>query len=145
MTTHAAPPGSRRPSGVHLRRPRPPALDAGTLATLRTAGISLLLGVGYGAYAQFIARGGGSASYGQLALALISGAVLAVLVFTLVRTGHALPRELRAAAWGVLVGCAMGFLYSLTGHSVLLSSGIGLALGAATVLGTFYAFYTREP
>ncbi|MEV4973609.1 hypothetical protein [Streptomyces scopuliridis] len=106
---------------------------------------SLLLGIAYGAYASYIARGGGPATYGQLALALISGALVALLVFGLVRVQHRLMREVRAAAWGVLVGGGMGFLYSLTNHSVLLSSGIGLAIGAATVLVVFYALYTREP
>ncbi|MEV0034460.1 hypothetical protein ACFRR7_20680 [Streptomyces sp. NPDC056909] len=108
-------------------------------------GIPLLLGIIYGAYAAYIARGGGPATYGQLALALISGALLALLIFGLLRVQHALMREVRAAAWGVLVGGSMGFLYSLTGHSVLLSSGIGLALAAGTVIITFYAFYMREP
>nr|WP_245703640.1 hypothetical protein [Streptomyces lushanensis] len=104
-----------------------------------------MLGIVYGAYAAYIARGGGPASYGQLALALVSGALLALLILGLLRVQHSLPREPRAAAWGALVGCAMGFLYSLTGHSVLLSSGIGLALGVGTVIITFYAFYMHEP
>ncbi|MFD7897625.1 hypothetical protein [Streptomyces sp. NPDC059743] len=108
-------------------------------------GIPLLLGTIYGAYAAYIARGGGPATYGQLALALISGALLALLIIGLLRFQHSLMRELRAAAWGTLVGCAMGFLYSLTGHSVLLSSGIGLALAVGTVIITFYAFYMHEP
>ncbi|MFE7566687.1 hypothetical protein ACFU76_06940 [Streptomyces sp. NPDC057539] len=108
-------------------------------------GNSLLLGVAYGVYASFIARGGGPATFGQLALALISGALAALLVFGLVRVQHRLMREVRAAAWGVLVGGGMGFLYSLTNHSVLLSSGIGLAFGVATVIVVFYGLYTHEP
>ncbi|MEU3185049.1 hypothetical protein ABZ707_12730 [Streptomyces sp. NPDC006923] len=111
----------------------------------RPLAMPILLGVIYGAYAQFIARGGGPATYGQLALALISGAAVALLVFALDRFRDVLPRELRAAAYGTLVGGAMGFLYSLTGHSVMLSSAIGLALGIGTVILTFYFFHTREP
>ena len=107
--------------------------------------VPLFVGVAYGAYVSFIARGGGGASFGQLALALISGVVMAALVFGLVRVQNSLPRELRAGAWGVLVGGSLGFLYSLTGHSVLLSAGIGLAIGAGTVIATFYVYYTREP
>ncbi|MFC9652799.1 MULTISPECIES: hypothetical protein [unclassified Streptomyces] len=106
---------------------------------------SLLLGIAYGAYASYIARGGGPATYGQLALALISGALAALLVLGLVRVQPRLMNEVRAAAWGVLVGGGMGFLYSLTNHSVLLSSGIGLAIGAATVIVVFYRLYTRRP
>ncbi|MFF3753548.1 hypothetical protein ACFYYH_24260 [Streptomyces sp. NPDC002018] len=108
-------------------------------------GIPLVVGIVYGAYASYIARSGGPATYGQLALALISGALLALLLFGLLRVQHALMREVRAAAWGVLVGGAMGFLYSLTGHSVLLSAGIGLAIAVGTVIITFYAFYMHEP
>jgi hypothetical protein len=108
-------------------------------------GIPLLLGIIYGAYAAAIARSGGAATWGQLALALISGAALAALLFGLVRVQNSLPRELRAAAWMLLVGGSVGFLYSLTGHSVLLSSVIGLAVGVSTFIATFYRYYTREP
>ncbi|MFJ9030833.1 hypothetical protein ACIRQP_20340 [Streptomyces sp. NPDC102274] len=106
---------------------------------------SLLLGIAYGVYASYLARGGGPATFGQLALALISGALVALLVFGLGHVQRRLMTEVRAAAWGVLVGGGMGFLYSLTNHSVMLSSGIGLAFGAATVIVVFYALYTREP
>ncbi|MER8068923.1 hypothetical protein ABTZ59_11600 [Streptomyces sp. NPDC094034] len=134
--------GGERPPGARDTRPqdaaRPPVSP-------RLVGNSLLLGVAYGAYASYIARGGGPATFGQLALALISGALAALLVFGLVRVQHGLMREVRAAAWGVLVGGGMGFLYSLANHSVLLSSGIGLAFGVATVIVVFYRLYTREP
>ncbi|MCL7379404.1 hypothetical protein [Streptomyces sp. 35G-GA-8] len=136
--------GGERPPGARDTRPQ----DSGRhehRVSPRLVGNSLLLGVAYGAYASFIARGGGPATFGQLALALISGALAALLVFGLVRVQHRLMREVRAAAWGVLVGGGMGFLYSLTNHSVLLCSGIGLAFGAATVIVVFYGLYTREP
>ncbi|MFJ2646169.1 hypothetical protein ACIO1C_05485 [Streptomyces sp. NPDC087420] len=113
--------------------------------SLRGWGPPLLFGAAYGIYAQFIARSGGAANFGQLALALASGLVLTGLIYGLVRVQHLLIRELRAGAWGVLVGCAIGFLYSLTQHSVLLSSGIGLTFGVSTTLVTFYLFYMREP
>lgn len=108
-------------------------------------GVSVFFGIAFGSYAQFIVRSGGPANFGQLALALASGLVMALLIFGLLRTQHALPRELRAGAWGVLVGCAIGFLYSLTQHSVLTAAVIGLAVGVGTVLVTFYAFYMHEP
>ncbi|QIQ03718.1 hypothetical protein [Streptomyces liangshanensis] len=113
--------------------------------SLRGWRVPLLFGAAYGIYTQFIARSGGAANFGQLALALASGLALTVLIYGLLRIQHALPRELRAGAWGVLVGGAMGFLYSLTQHSILLSSVIGLVLGVSTTLVTFYAFYMREP
>ncbi|MEV7090582.1 hypothetical protein AB0O07_32695 [Streptomyces sp. NPDC093085] len=142
---HGAP---LRPQGAHrVYTPSPSPRRGGRGGRLSplTIGVPLFLGICYGAYAQAIARSGGPATWGQLALALISGAVFALLLFALLRVGHALPREVRAAAWGVLVGGSVGFLYSLTGHSVLLSSGIGLAIGAGTAAAAFYHFYMREP
>lgn len=132
-----------RHDGAWPRGARP--RDSGRRASPLLPGISLLVGIAYGAYASFIARGGGPATYGQFALALISGAGLALLVFGLVRVQHRLMREVRAAAWGVLVGGAIGFLDSLTHHSVLLSSGIGLTFGAAAFTVIFYVLYTRAP
>lgn len=106
--------------------------------------VPVLLGIAYGAYASFIARSGGPATYGQLALALISGVGMALLVFGLLRVAPALPRELRAAAWGVLVGGSIGFLYSLTDQSVLRSCAVGFFVAVGTIAATFYAFYMRE-
>ncbi|MFE3139208.1 hypothetical protein [Streptomyces scopuliridis] len=162
MATQTPTPARHRTLKPHLPRPHLPRHDGARhdgarpqgarpqdsgrrRVSPRLVGNSLLLGIAYGAYASYIARGGGPATYGQLALALISGALVALLVFGLVVVQHRLMREVRAAAWGVLVGGGMGFLYSLTNHSVMLSSGIGLAIGAATVFVVFYALYTREP
>jgi hypothetical protein len=126
MATPAAVPARRRPSVTPL------------------AGWSLLLGIVYGSFAQAIARSGGPATFGQLWLALVSGAGFAVLFYLLGRFRKSLMRELRALAYGVLVGGSIGFLYSQTQHSVLLSGGIGLAFGASTVIVTFYWFFASE-
>ncbi|MFI5758683.1 hypothetical protein [Streptomyces sp. NPDC051569] len=140
MAAHAAVPTRQRTASS--RRQTSPG---GRRVSPAAVGVPLVLGIAYGSYAQFIARSGGAASYGQLALALISGAAMALLIFGLHRFQHVLPREPRAAAWGVLVGGSIGFLYSLTGHSVLLSAAIGLGLGVGTVLSVFYVLHTREP
>ncbi|MFJ5102289.1 hypothetical protein [Streptomyces sp. NPDC088554] len=134
------PQGSSRYGPPHSRD-----RDRGHRLSPLALGSLLLLGIGYGGYTSAIARSGGAATYRQLALALISGAVLAALTFALVRVQHSLIREVRAAAWGTLTGCAVGFLYSLTGQSVLLSTGIGLVLGVSAFLVLFYLYYTREP
>jgi hypothetical protein len=107
-------------------------------------GVPLLFGTAYGIYTQFIARSGGAATFGQLGLALVSGAALTAAIYGLVRVQHTLMRELRAIAWGVLVGGALGFLYSLTETSVLRSSVYGLVFAVSTALVTFYVFYMRE-
>jgi hypothetical protein len=107
--------------------------------------VPILLGICFGSYASFLARGGGPASYGQLALALISGVALAVLIFVVNWFRKALPRGPRAGAYGALVGGSVGFLYSLTGHSLLLAGAIGLATGLGTMLSAFYLFYMTDP
>ncbi|MGC5344156.1 hypothetical protein [Streptomyces sp. DT171] len=89
-------------------------------------------------------RHGGPANFGQLAMGLISGAAVFLLSFTVGRLQHVLPPELSAAAYGAVTGGAFGFLYSLTGESVLRSSGIGFGIGAGMLIASFYMLYTRQ-
>ncbi|WUC94683.1 hypothetical protein OG710_14340 [Streptomyces sp. NBC_00525] len=102
------------------------------------------LGLILGCYATAIVRGGGVLTGTRLALGLVSGAVLAVLCFGLGRIQNRLPRELRAAAYGVLTGGSIGFLYSLSGASILAASVVGLFLGIGGLLTAYYYFYTHE-
>ncbi|MEW1698110.1 hypothetical protein [Streptomyces sp. NPDC091278] len=125
MAAHAATP---------LRRPFP----------ARGWTFPAVTGVLYGLYAATVARHGGPTTLGQLWLGLVSAVVLAVGIHTLRRYGRALPREPRAAAWGVLTGGAVGFLFSLSGASVLSSSGLGLAFAVVTTAAAYYLFYTHE-
>lgn len=107
--------------------------------------VPVTLGVILGCYATAIVRFGGVLTGTRLALGLVSGAVLAALCFGLGRVQDRLPVELAAAAYGALAGGAVGFLYSLTpGKSVLASSFVGLVVGAGTLLGAYYFFYTRN-
>ncbi|MER5306822.1 hypothetical protein ABT034_03335 [Streptomyces sp. NPDC002773] len=107
-------------------------------------GFPVTVGVLYGLYASTVARHGGDTTLGQLWLGLVSAVVLAVGIHTLHRYGRALPRELRAVAWGSLTGIAVGFLFSLSGASVLSSSGLGLAAAGVNAAAAYYAFYTHE-
>lgn len=107
-------------------------------------GLPLTLGVVYGLYTSAVARSGGGWSWGQLWLGLISGAVLAGAVYGMRTYGRVLPRELRAATWGALAGGAVGFLFSLSGTSVLASSVLGLIIAAVTTLTAFYTYYVHE-
>ncbi|MFD7860796.1 hypothetical protein [Streptomyces sp. NPDC057682] len=131
MATHASVPAR----GAHAR-PR-------HRSTLSWA-VPVTLGVILGWYATSIVRGGGVLTGTQLALGLVSGAVLAVLCFGLGRVQRRLPRELSAGAYGALFGGSIGFLYSLSGKSVLAASVLGLLTGAAMLLASYYMFYTRE-
>jgi drug/metabolite transporter (DMT)-like permease len=135
MTTHATMPTRRRvPARTPVRRPR---------SALAWA-VPVALGVILGFWAFFIKRDGGATTGGQIWLGVVSGAAFAALCYAFVRVRWALPRELRAAAFGVLTGGAVGFLSSLNGKSVLTSSAIGLVVGAGTLCTMFYAYYTRE-
>ncbi|MER5982575.1 hypothetical protein [Streptomyces sp. NPDC001787] len=134
MATHAAMP-TRGGSRVRAR-----ARHHSPLAWA----LPLTLGVIFGFYAAFIRRDGGPSTGGQVVLGLVSGAALAALCFVLGRIQHALPRELRAAAYGGLTACAIGFLVSLTDTSVLRSTVLGLVVGAVMLCASFYVFYTRE-
>lgn len=102
------------------------------------------LGLAYGTYVLFIRHAWGDVTWGDVLYAFVAGVILAALAFVLGRTQHLLPRELRAGAYGALCGVAIGFLYSLTGESVLSSVGIGAIFGAVMLAVSFYLFYMRE-
>ncbi|MFF2728234.1 hypothetical protein ACFVS9_10050 [Streptomyces sp. NPDC058008] len=135
MATHATMPTRRRRQVSTPAHHGPSALSWAVPVTL---------GVILGFWAFFIKRDGGATTNGQIWLGVVSGVAFAVLCYALVRVRWALPRELRAAAYGVLTGGAVGFLYSLHGNSVLASSLLGLLLAAGMTCTMFYAYYTRE-
>lgn len=136
MATHAAMPGSRS----RVSQARTPVHRH----TAMVWAVPLILGVIYGFYAAFIRRDGGPSTGGQVALGFAAGVAFAVLCYALARFEYAIPREARAAAYGALTACAIGFLVSLTDTSVLRSAILGLAVGIPVALATYYFFYSRE-
>ncbi|MFE7775436.1 hypothetical protein ACFU5O_16350 [Streptomyces sp. NPDC057445] len=106
--------------------------------------LPLAIGVIYGFYTSFMAREASEPVGGQLVIGFVSGAVLAGLCFALGRFQEALPRELRAAAYAALMGISVGYLYSLSGRSILTVIALALVLAVSTFLVTFYVFYTHE-
>ncbi|MFD9499569.1 hypothetical protein [Streptomyces sp. NPDC060035] len=135
MATHATMPTRGR---THARTP------AGRTHGALAWALPLTLGVIFGFWAFFIRRDGGATTGGQIWLGVVSGVALAVLCFALGRVRHALPRELRAAAYGALTAVGIGFLYSLNDNSVLSSAILGLVVGAGMFCTAFYIYYTRE-
>ncbi|WP_329119811.1 hypothetical protein [Streptomyces sp. NBC_01465] len=133
MAAHAAVPAGRRKS--QKSDPHSSAIAFPIFA---------VIGAVYGFWAAFNLRDGGPVTGGQVAVGFISGGAMIVLSVGLYLVKDRLPRELRAAAFGVLVGGSLGFLYSLTGASILRSVGLGAAFGAATAAAKFYVYYTHE-
>ncbi|WP_406137974.1 hypothetical protein [Streptomyces sp. NBC_01089] len=132
------------PSTLHGHRAAHRRPSAHRHLPAAAVGVPLLLGVVYGLYTAFILSSGHVFSTAKTVLSIVSGLVLAVLAFGFGRIQHSLPKEARAAGYGVLIGGAMGFLYSMTGSSVLSSSFIGAGFGIGAVIATFYLFYTHE-
>ncbi|WP_142214631.1 hypothetical protein [Streptomyces sp. SLBN-118] len=118
-----------------------PARHHGSLGWAMPVGLGLV----YGTWVLFIRHAWGDVTWGDVLYAIVAGVILAALALVLGRTQNLLPRELRAGAYGVLCGVAMGFLYSLTDASVLSSAGIGAIFGAVMLAVSFYLFYMREP
>ncbi|MEU7041276.1 hypothetical protein AB0A77_09460 [Streptomyces varsoviensis] len=137
MQTPAHHPGATAARPRHGAQHRP-HVSAGVALPVTAA-------VVYGLYVLFLDHSTGS-SWGRAALlALVAAVVSGVLGLALVRHRAALPTEARGLAFGVLFGCAMGFLYSLTGPSVLRSVVMGLVLGGAMALVALYVFRAHEP
>ncbi|MEU1210928.1 hypothetical protein ABZ424_00355 [Streptomyces sp. NPDC005790] len=137
MATHATMPMRRR---THARTPA--RREHGHSALVWA--VPLVLGVILGFWAFFIRRDGGATTGGQIWLGVVSGVVFAALCYALARFRWALSPGLRATAFGVLTGGAVGFLSSLNGRSVLMSSFIGLVVGAGMLCSLFYLFHTHD-
>lgn len=130
MAAHASVPATSHRTVHHLSR--------------AVLAVPVVLGVAYGLYVFADQRGGGAVTGGDIVLGIVSGLAVMALGIGLLSIQSALPRELRAAAYGTLFGAAMGFLYSLSDHSVFRSSGMGAIFGGAMFLASFYVFYTHE-
>jgi hypothetical protein len=107
-------------------------------------GVPLGLGTIFGFYAGFLRRTGGPLTWWDVLYGVVAGLVFTLVAYGLGRIRGALPRELRAMAYGALCGMAIGFLHSLTGASVLWSAWLGVVFAVITAVASFYVFYTRE-
>ncbi|MGV9311070.1 hypothetical protein ACWDR0_02600 [Streptomyces sp. NPDC003691] len=122
----------------------PAALPARHHGSLSWA-IPLAFGALFGFYAGFLHRTGSPVTWWDVLYGVVAGIVFTGLAFGLGRIQGALIQEVRAAAYGALAGIAVGFLHSLTGDSVLSSSGLGLIIALVVGVSAFYVFHTREP
>ncbi|MFG2651751.1 hypothetical protein [Streptomyces sp. NPDC048436] len=108
------------------------------------APVAVVLGLVYGLWAAQISRDAGPVTGWNVLLGVVTGVVFAAVFLGLWQTAHRLPRELRAASWATFAGISFGYLYSLTGATVLRSTIMALAVAAAVFAATFYRYYTRE-
>ncbi|WP_208884097.1 hypothetical protein [Streptomyces armeniacus] len=136
--------GGRDERGVRAGE-RTGAAPARTRAQHRTARwtVPLLIGIAYGAYAWFLARDERFTTEATVT-GLVAGAAAAVVAFALGRLRRPLVAEVRAAAYGAAFGCAIGYLSSLTGPSILWSSVLGLGIAAGVTPVVFYHLHTHE-
>ncbi|WP_127360246.1 hypothetical protein [Actinacidiphila soli] len=107
-------------------------------------GAPIELGVVFGGYAAWISNSNGGSTTRTALIAVVGTVALAIVCYVVGRVGPAVARELRAALHGAVFGCAMGYLLSLSGYSLLRASLVGLALGASVTAASFYWFYEHE-
>ncbi|GGU86689.1 hypothetical protein GCM10010211_60990 [Streptomyces albospinus] len=122
---------------------------AGTVhRTPLSVALPVIAALGFGCYTIWLDHTSG-ASGGQAALrGLIAAVVSGALGVTLVHFGPTMITETRALAYAALFGTSMGWLYSVSGPSVLKSSGWGVVMFAVMFVVSLYAFRThrvREP
>ncbi|MFG2293355.1 hypothetical protein [Streptomyces sp. NPDC048603] len=127
--------------------PTAPRRHAAEREHLRTSAYvgPLLLGLVYGIYAAFMQRQMGPVDAANVFYGILCGVIFAGALFALDRMGRRVPQELRATSYGAFAGIAMGYLYSLTGDSILRSAVIGLLTGAFVGVVAFYRYHVREP
>ncbi|MGX1560570.1 hypothetical protein [Streptomyces sp. NPDC055506] len=136
---HAAP-ASRE---VALRR-RTPDVFSPRVHTMANIVLPVVLGLVYGYWAAAFRRDAGPITGWNLLFGFLTAFVFAVVFAAVWQIAQRLRRELHALMWFVFTGCAMGFLYSQTGESVLKSIGLGLTVGAGVLVMLFYRYYSRE-
>ncbi|RLU94605.1 hypothetical protein CTZ27_17975 [Streptomyces griseocarneus] len=97
-----------------------------------------------GLYGVFLASENGWPTLNYWLLGLALAVVSGVLGHALIRQRDKMITEVRAAAFGSLLGASIGFLHALTGATVLRSAQIGLLVGLGMGLTSYYVFYWHE-
>ncbi|WP_238431571.1 hypothetical protein [Streptomyces cavernae] len=133
----AAPASKTTKSGG--RRP-----GAAALARSPFARLAVVLAVVYGLWTAEIGRDAGPITGYNVLLGVVAGILFGVCFLGLHLVGHRLQRELRAMAWAAFTGVSFGFMYSLSGASVLRSTGMALGVAALAFAATFYRYYSTE-
>ncbi|MBB5119994.1 hypothetical protein AF335_23160 [Streptomyces eurocidicus] len=109
-----------------------------------TRNVPVVGGIVLGLYATYLASQNGFSTLGYWMMGLAVAVVSMGLGYVLIRERGRMITEVRAAAFGTLFGCSMGFLHSLGGGTVLRASQIGLLAGLGMGLASYYVFYWHE-
>jgi hypothetical protein len=147
---HAAPTpggmhGMRRPARRGMTRPtRTPDLFSERVHTVARYAIPVVLGLVYGYWAAANRRDGGPITGWNILFGFVTAFAFIVLCLAVATFAPMLKRELHSMTKSGFAGAAIGFLYSLTGASVLRSTVMGLVIAAAIFGVFFYRYYTRE-
>ncbi|MFI1969653.1 hypothetical protein BLA24_15500 [Streptomyces cinnamoneus] len=109
-----------------------------------TWAVPVALGVVLGLYAVFLAHDNGFGTAQGWLVGLIAALVSTGAGYALLRWRDRMVAEVRAAAFGALLGTGIGFLYSLTGPTVLRAVEVGLLCGLGMALASYYVFHWHE-
>ncbi|MFI1255748.1 hypothetical protein ACH4U6_18490 [Streptomyces netropsis] len=138
MSTHPALPGHHRHEG-------PGPVTRISHRTSRSAwAVPVTGGVVLGLYTVFLADDNGASTLSAWMTGLVAGLVAMGAGYVLIKERARMIAEVRAAAFGALLGISLGFLYSLTQVSVLRASLFGFFLGGAMAVASYYVFYMHE-
>jgi hypothetical protein len=130
------------PAPAHRRqRPHLPALPLHASASWV---VPVVLGVLTGGYAMFIDHNQGATVPAAALLGLVAAVVVGAVCYLAGRFQGRLLPEARAGLYGSLLGCAIGFLYCLSGAAVGRASGVGLGVALAMAAVSFYVFHARS-
>ncbi|MFF3502275.1 hypothetical protein [Streptomyces sp. NPDC003247] len=139
---HAAPaPSVRPPSAVTTTTPDVFGARTHLIAKWATP---VTLGLVYGYWAAANQRHGGPVTGWNILFGFVTALVFVGLYAAVRALASRMRREVHALLWAAFTGCAVGFLISQTGASVLNSAGIAVACAAGWFGVLFYRYYTHE-
>lgn len=121
----------------------PDIFDARTHTVAKWA-VPVVGGLLYGYWAAANQRDAGPITGWNVLFGFVCAIVVAAAYIGVRWLAPVMRRELHALLWTVFAGVSFGFLYSLTGASVLRSTFTALGIAAFVFAGTFYRFYTHE-
>lgn len=121
----------------------PDVFDARTHAVAKWA-VPVLGGLLYGYWAAANLRDAGPITGWNVLFGFVCAIVFAAAYIGVRMLAPVLRRELHALVWTAFAGIAIGFLFSLTGESVLRSTFVALGVSVLVLAGSFYHYYTHE-